>query len=273
MARLVGLASSDKATAWQSAGFTLCEDPVPSFLRALGCSAWLRIPTQSMQMAIGIGARDNSEKVVENGLVAWFWSGIPKPHGDSIRIGEIKTILVSEDEVARSMGSDMAHDIHANGLVRIDQVVVHTSNLRSVLSSFVDVGVKVLRKRSDLFAGTTQAFLRPSDDVIIEVAAPDEDAPDQRVVKHFAKHAKLTHLWGFTLVTNDMNATVAALSPNVGEIIKAKQPGRFIAHVKHQAFGLRTPIPIMSQHIKINRGTEIEAPPRSRTTLSNTSRI
>ncbi|GBG26880.1 Hypothetical Protein FCC1311_031022 [Hondaea fermentalgiana] len=263
MANLVALVSGDAPAAWQRAGFALSRAPVPSFLAKYGCSAWLNLPTQNRRLAVGLGAE--STEHIKSGISAWVWAGLKDKSPQAV--GDFASLAISDAEAEAAFESDVnagsRDDEHPNGIVNIDQVVLRTLDMDSSLESFEAAGLKLLRKRDDLYPGTTQAFIRPCDDVILEIVSV---SPELR-----KKQAKMTNqmvafnetensIWGLTYVVKDIEAAAEMFSPNISKVNNAKQPGRKIATLRTEQLGLRAAIAIMSAHVKLPPGQDAAVP-------------
>src|SRR5438270_272743 len=114
---------------------------------------------------------------------------------------------------------------HANGVERIDHVVVATPRLERTLAALEDAGLEVRRVRDADPPTLRQAFL-PAGAALIEVVgdAAGVDGP--------------ARLWGVTFVVADADALAATHPASFGQPRAAVQPGRRIVTAR----GLGVPV-------------------------------
>ena len=142
---------------------------------------------------------------------------------------------------------------HANGIVRIDHIVVSTPSIDRTVEAFESVGLECRRQRERTYGsgeGATtmrQAFFwlggadaAPEDRVLCEVVGPK--VVDERRVND------PTTFFGLALTSDDLDATVASMGGLIKPAITAAQAGRRIATVRSSA-GSSVPIAVMSPHV------------------------
>jgi hypothetical protein len=131
--------------------------------------------------------------------------------------------------------------VHPNGVLAIDHIVVVSPALDRTVASLRAAGLDLRRIREEPTpAGAPrQAFFRLGE-VILEVV--QEPA-------HVAEPAggidRPAFFWGLALLCEDLEATVAAMSPHAGSTRPAVQLGRRIATVSRSA-GLVLPLALLS---------------------------
>ncbi len=121
--------------------------------------------------------------------------------------------------------------VHPNGALALDHVVVFTENPARTTAAFESHDLQARRVR-DAGDGVTQTFFRAGE-VIIELLGP-------MVVSQ-------PRIWGLAVTVGDIDAAVALLGENCGEVKDAVQPGRRIATVRHEALGMSVPLAFMSE--------------------------
>jgi hypothetical protein len=120
---------------------------------------------------------------------------------------------------------------HPNGTLLIDHLVVFTDDPARTVERYADLGLEPRRVR-EVGNGRSQTFFRAGE-VIVEVVGPLE-----------AEHGE--RLWGISPTVRDLDACAALLGDGLGRIKDATQPGRRIATLRHESFGLTIPIAFMS---------------------------
>ena len=166
---------------------------------------------------------------------------------NSCRIGQVN-LLIDEHAPSGSLkwafdrplatidgiSSGIAHapsEFVSDDLVRVDHVVVMTDSLERTSSAIVEIARLEQRRVREAGDGVRQAFHR-SGEVIIEVVQ--------------TRSSVGTSLWGFVLVTNDLDDMVERLGGDVLSAPKAAvQPGRRIATVR-SSVGLGVNVALMS---------------------------
>jgi hypothetical protein len=157
------------------------------------------------------------------GVTAWALDGIDRPV-DGLPVID----LPPPDPVE-------AATLHPNGTTAIDHVVVMTPDLDRTVHALEAAGLEARRVRD---AGSDdrpirQVFFRLGDPVL-EVVGPPEPSGDGPA-----------RFFGLALTVADLDATAAALGPNLGDVKDAVQPGRRIATLRRSA-GCTTAIAFMS---------------------------
>jgi len=153
------------------------------------------------------------------GIRAWRLEGID---------GEIDGLPVSPVEVVPGEAE------HANGVTRIDHIVVLTPDLERTTRALEVVGTERRRVREvDTDDGPLrQGFFRLGE-VILEV------------IEHPRIEPGPARFWGITFAVADLDAAAELLGERLGSIRDAVQAGRRIATVHRQA-GLGLPVAMIS---------------------------
>ncbi len=142
-----------------------------------------------------------------------------------------------------TLGEGVSEEVappHANGVVRVDHVVMLTPDLDSTVDELEGQGFELRRRREgDTPGGSTrQAFFRAGEPILEVVQAPagssvarDPDGP--------------ARLWGLAFLVEDMEHPATRLGDLLGSPRDAVQPGRRIATLSPQA-GLGPAIAFMT---------------------------
>lgn len=130
---------------------------------------------------------------------------------------------------------------HPNLIRRIDHVVIATGDAERTARAFEAAGMERRRTRTTTRGGSpvTQLFFWAGD-VIVEVVAPAEAAPDRA--------GDGAGFFGMAFASPDLDATVAALGGSAGTPRDAVQTGRRIAGIGAGALGVSIPVAVMSEH-------------------------
>jgi hypothetical protein len=130
---------------------------------------------------------------------------------------------------------------HPNGVLAIDHVVAISPAFERSVAAIRAAGLDLRRVREEPTpAGAPrQAFFRLGREILELVEEPPQ------VVARKGGHERPARFWGLALLVQDIDSTAAALSPHVGEVRDAVQPGRRIATVRRSA-GLSAPLALMS---------------------------
>ena len=130
---------------------------------------------------------------------------------------------------------------HRNGIAGIDHVVAMTPDLDRSVRALQDAGLDLrrIREQPTPAGAPRQAFFRLGAEILEVVEEPE------RIVAERGEADRPVRLWGLALLAPDLDRTVAALSPHVGAVRDAVQPGRRIATLKRSA-GLAVPVALMS---------------------------
>lgn len=129
---------------------------------------------------------------------------------------------------------------HPNGTTGFDHLVVSTSDIDRTTTAFATIGVEPRRTR-DTTAGDAplrQRFFRMG--TIIELIGPPEPDGSDRPAA----------FWGVAVVSEDIDATAAALGDRLGRVKDAVQPGRRIATLRTRDLGISVPVAFMTPHLR-----------------------
>jgi hypothetical protein len=202
----------DDPEAWRSAGFTVSDEGSVIVGRTV----------------IQLAAED--EASTRRGLTSWTLAGTAESAAavDGMVDGLPTTIgPVPEDG---SPGAEPA--AHANGVIRLDHVVVLTPDLDRTTKALEAVGLAARRTRE---AGTgpdgvprLQRFFRLGE-AILELVGPATPTGEG-----------CARFWGLAYVVDDLDATAAILAERLSRPRDAVQPGRRIAALRPGA-GLAVP--------------------------------
>jgi catechol 2,3-dioxygenase-like lactoylglutathione lyase family enzyme len=155
------------------------------------------------------------------GITDWTLRGIPDDVAD---IDGVVTVASTAEPGQPST--------HANGVIRIDHVVLMTPDLPRTTAALTDLRLDVRRERD---AGKfRQAFLKLGD-VILEVVGPQEPG------------LGASHLWGLTFCVEDIDETAAFLGDRIGRVKDAVQPGRRITTLRGEPIGISPAVAFMSE--------------------------
>ena len=118
--------------------------------------------------------------------------------------------------------------LSSSGAVRIDHVVAFTPDRSRTVAALEAAGLDLRRLRDEMTpaGGGFQAVFRLGEAILEVIEAPPgspvaEDAP--------------ARLWGLAFLTEDLDATAAALGDRLGAPRDAVQPGRRIATLRKEA--------------------------------------
>jgi hypothetical protein len=131
---------------------------------------------------------------------------------------------------------------HPNGITGLDHVVAITPDLGRTIAALEAAGLDLRRVREEPTpAGAPrQAFFRLGA-VILEVV----QEPEEAIERAGADRDRPAFFWGLAFLAPGLDATVAALGENAGEVRDAVQPGRRIATLRRSA-GLSVPVALMT---------------------------
>lgn len=156
-----------------------------------------------------------------SGITDWTLRGIPPA-----------TTHVDGVPTAVSTAEPGHPSTHANGVTRIDHVVLMTPDLPRTTAALAKLDLEVRRERD---AGAfRQAFLKLGD-VVLEVVGPQEPGEGS------------THVWGLTFCVDDLDATAAFLGDRISRVKDAVQPGRRITTLRGREIGISPAIAFMSE--------------------------
>jgi hypothetical protein len=133
---------------------------------------------------------------------------------------------------------------HPNGAHAIDHVVAMSPALDRTVRALQAAGLDLrrIREQPTPAGAPRQAFFRLGAEILEVVQEPDS------AVERGGGAARPAQLWGLALVVEDLDRTAEGLSPHVGSIRPAVQPGRRIATLRRSA-GLAVPVALMSPRV------------------------
>ena len=194
---------------------------------------------------------------------AWASAGFTVDDGGTCRLGPVRLVLAGAEagrgvvgwalrDLPEGAGTELdgfpteASDVgpvepveHPNSAVAVDHLVLLTDDLDRTVAAAAGVGLSPRRWRDHSLPDGTpvrQVFFWVGP-VILELVAPRERPGTPRPgVRSF----------GLAVIAADLSAAGALLGDNLSSVRRAVQPGRFIATVRRQAFGLTTPLAFMS---------------------------
>ena len=196
----------------------------------------------SGRSAVSVGSMIIGSIVIElhgcdsgSGVTAWGFDGHPGG-------GSIDGIAVVEPMQHRPATVPHPNGDHPNGVVGIDHVVVMSGDVDRTVGALAAVGSEPSRRREVELGGVaSQQVFCWSGNVILEIVGPIEPTADRP-----------STVWGITLVSDDLDATVAFLDDLCSPARPAVQPGRRIATVDRSAMGSSVRLAVMDRHV----GTE-----------------
>ena len=203
---VVEIEIADDPDAWRAAGFAV----EPAGAAVVG----------------SIGLRLVGRGETTKGVRAWTWSDL----GGSGPIDGLRTETGARPSVAPG--------VHPNGVTIVDHIVVVTPNLERTVPAFEARRIPVRRVRhTDQYGPAFRQVFFRGGETIIELIGPDEatDGDDRSA-----------HFYGLAFTVADLDATAAQLGEGLGAIKAAVQPGRRIATLRHENFGISVPIALMS---------------------------
>jgi len=170
---------------------------------------------------------------------AWRAAGFAVDADGGCRIGHVRMQTgVGESGIAGWSFGDPATvqpATHANGSLLIDHLVVFSEDPSRTVERYAALGLEPRRVR-EVGNGRSQTFFR-SGEVIIEVVGPIDGEQGER-------------LWGISPTVADLDACATLLGDGLGRIKDATQPGRQIATLRHESFGLTIPVAFMSPGVQ-----------------------
>jgi catechol 2,3-dioxygenase-like lactoylglutathione lyase family enzyme len=170
-----------------------------------------------------------------SGIVGWSLRGLPATAlaGDDGLDGLVTTLTQAPPPAAPQR--------HPNGVTGIDHVVAMTPDLDRSVRTLGDAGLDLrrIREQPTPAGAPRQAFFRLGVEILEVVQEPEH------VVAQHGEADRPARLWGLALIAPELERTVAAMAPHVGEARAAVQPGRRIATLRRTA-GLAVPVALMS---------------------------
>lgn len=129
---------------------------------------------------------------------------------------------------------------HPNGVVALDHVVLRSPDLDRTTAALGELGLD-LRRTRDL--GTAerpvqQRFFRLGD-VILELVGPRAPTGGGPCT-----------IWGYAVVSDDLDATAASLGDRCSPPKEAVQPGRRIATIRTRELGIGVTLAVMTPHVR-----------------------
>ncbi|MDF2823946.1 MAG: glyoxalase [Mycobacterium sp.] len=190
---------------------------------------------------------------------AWTAAGFTVTDG-TCRVGDVGIRLVGRDRGTGILGWSLrgldAHDVdgipttvadaapspaavHANGVTGIDHIVLMSPDLDRTVAALGIFGISPRRERLGALGGRPirQIFFRFGAVIIEAVGSPDRagDGPST--------------LWGITFNVPDIDRTAAYFDGRTTRVKDAVQPGRRIATLRHQEFGMSVRTAMLSAPI------------------------
>ena len=153
------------------------------------------------------------------GIVGWAITGLEPP-------AQIDGLGV--EPAGSGQTAPAEPPVHPNGAVAIDHVVLVTPAFDRTAAALERAGLP-LRRLTETPAGVRQGFRRLGPAILELVQAPQARRP---------------HLWGLTVIVEDIDALAVRLGEQLGEVKPAVQPGRRIATLRPSA-GLSTAVAFM----------------------------
>jgi hypothetical protein len=170
---------------------------------------------------------------------AWRAAGFTVDADGGCRVGHVRMQTgVGESGIAAwSFGDETSVEParHPNGALLIDHLVVFTEDSGRTVERYAELGLDPRRVR-EVGNGRSQTFFRAGE-VVIEVVGPVAGEQGER-------------LWGISPTVSDLDACAELLGEGLGRIKDATQPGRRIATLRHESFGLTIPIAFMSPGVQ-----------------------
>lgn len=198
--------------------------------------------------------------VVGDDPAAWAAAGFAVD-GDEVAIGGVRVVctddgggsdrwrLRADGDVPTSVDgiatTSTAHDppepgLHPNGVVAFDHVVLRSPDLDRTTAALGELGLDLRRTRDvDLGAQAIQQRFFRMGEVILELVGPPEPDGDGPC-----------RIWGYALVTDDIDASAAHLGDRCSAPKPAVQPGRRIATVRTGDLGIGPTIALMTPHVR-----------------------
>lgn len=129
---------------------------------------------------------------------------------------------------------------HPNGIVGLDHVVLRSPDLDRTTAALGALGLDLRRSRD---VGTVdrpmqQRFFRLGD-VILELVGPSTPMGDGPC-----------SIWGYALVSDDIDATAASMGDACSPPKEAVQPGRRIATIRTRDLGIGVTLAVMTPHVR-----------------------
>jgi len=151
-------------------------------------------------------------------------------------------VPASVDGIATSVGADEppAPTEHPNRITALDHVVLRSPDLDRTTEALAALGLGLRRTRS-LGEGDQafeQRFFRLGG-VILELVGPARPSGEGPCT-----------IWGYALVSDDIDASAALLGDRCSPPKDAVQPGRRIATVRTRELGIGPTVALMTPHVR-----------------------
>jgi hypothetical protein len=131
--------------------------------------------------------------------------------------------------------------VHPNGVVGFDHVVLRSPDLDRTTEALGRLGLDLRRTRDvDLGEHSIQQRFFRMGEVILELVGPPRATSDGDPCR----------IWGYALVTDDIDASAAWLGDRCTPPKPAVQPGRRIATVRTRELGIGPTIALMTPHVR-----------------------
>jgi hypothetical protein len=196
---------ADPVQAWAAAGFTVDADGT--------CRAG--------HVRIRLGARrDAGAGATRTRITAWTLRGLPP---GAVTAGTLDGLATGSSDSTPPVPAQ-----HPNGTRLIDHLVVTTPDHDRTVAAFEQAGLQRRRTRPTDHGGAPylQSFFRAGE-VIVELVGPETPTGDGP-----------SRFFGLAYTVDDLDATATTLGIGLGPSRDAVQPGRRIATLRHQDFGL-----------------------------------
>ena len=130
--------------------------------------------------------------------------------------------------------------VHPNGVVGFDHVVLRSPDLDRTTEALAALGLDLRRTRDvELGEQSVQQRVFRMGEVILELVGPPAPAGDGPC-----------RIWGYALVTDDIDASATALGDRCSAPKPAVQPGRRIATVHTRDLGIGPTVALMTPHVR-----------------------
>lgn len=191
---------------------------------------------------------------------AWAAAGF-RVDGDEVVVGGVRILctgdgaasdrwrLRTDDDVPTSVDgiatttTDLdppAPVLHPNGVDRFDHVVLRSPDLDRTTAALGTLGLDLRRTRDvDLGEQSVQQRFFRLGEVILELVGPPAPSGDGPC-----------RIWGYALVTDDIDASAAQLGDRCSPPKPAVQPGRRIATVRTRELRIGPTIALMTPHVR-----------------------
>lgn len=136
-----------------------------------------------------------------------------------------------------------APGVHPNGVVSFDHVVLRSPDLDRTTEALGRLGLDLRRTRDvDLGEHSIQQRFFRMGEVILELVGPPQPTGDGPC-----------RIWGYALVTDDIDASAAWLGDRCSPPKPAVQAGRRIATVRTRELGIGPTVALMTPHVRAAR--------------------